>query len=123
MNLVNQKRKKKKKKKIMTIVYFQPEITLPSSHVMNADSGIREIFLLWNPQFWALQCRIQLKEYLIAPTIGICNQVSLTKNPVSSTWNPESTAGNPESKTVLDSLTLCRSLTSHYDMPGLIKWL
>ena len=57
----------------MTIVYFQPEITLPSSHVTNADSGIREIFLLWNPQFWALQRRIQLKEYLIAPTIGICN--------------------------------------------------
>ena len=57
----------------MTIVYFQPEKTLPSSLVMNADSGIREIFLLWNPQFWALQCRIQLKEYLIAPTIGICN--------------------------------------------------
>ena len=35
----------------MTIVYFQPEKTLPSSLVMNADSGIREIFLLWNPQF------------------------------------------------------------------------
>ena len=46
----------------MTIVYLEPEITLLSSHVMNADSGIREIFFLWNQQFWALESRIQLKE-------------------------------------------------------------
>ena len=50
---------------------------------------------MWNPESWALESGIQLKE----------SGIPLTKNPESSTLNPKSTARNPESKTVLDSLT------------------
>ena len=69
--------------------------------------GVLEIFscgirnwsrknLLWNPESWALESGIQLKESGIPLTIGIRNPSSTDKESV--TWNPEF-------KNVLDSLT------------------
>ena len=56
------------------------------------------MFYMWNPESWALEPGIQLKEYEIPLTIGI-------RIPSSTDKNPESTAWNPEPKTVLDYLT------------------
>ena len=54
---------------------------------------------MWNPESWALESGIQLKESRIPLTIGIQNLSPLK----SSSWNTQSTAWNPESKTALDS--------------------
>ena len=66
-----------------------------SPHVRNSWLPNPGNFCLRNPESWALESGIQLKE----------SGIPLTKNPESSTLNPKSTARNPESKTVLDSLT------------------
>ena len=60
---------------------------------------------LWNPESWALESRIRLKESDVPLTTGIWNPSSPVINPKPSTWNSESTAWNPQSKTVLDFLT------------------
>ena len=52
--------------------------------IRNLDSGIKEIFLMWNLESWALESGIQLNES------GI--YVPLTENLESSAWNPESPA-------------------------------
>ena len=47
-------------------------------------------FCLWNPESWALESRIQLKEYGIPPTTGISNLSSIEKD-----WNPVPGIRNP----------------------------
>ena len=69
------------------------------------ESGIQKTFCWYNPESWALESRIQLKESIILPAIGIWIQVPLTRNPESRVFNSESTTWNPQSKTVLDYLT------------------
>ena len=69
------------------------------------ESGIQKIFCWYNPESCALESRIQLKESIILPAIGIKIQVPLTRNPESRVLNSESTTWNPQSKTVLDYLT------------------
>ena len=61
-------------------------------------------FCLWNPESWALESGIQLKESRILLKIRIQNSSSTDTdlNPVPG--NPESSSWNPESKTVLDPL-------------------
>ena len=64
-------------------------------------------FCLWNPEYYALDSGIQLKETRITLMIAIQNTSSIDKesripNPVP--WNPESTAWDPETKIVLNSL-------------------
>ena len=66
-----------------------------------AESGIQQICVLESGILSFGTRNVHLKES------GI--QVTLTKNVESSTWNPESIAWNPESKTVLDSLTCCKT--------------
>ena len=58
-----------------------------------------EKFCLRNPEPWALESAVQLKESEILQRNGIQNPSCTDKD-----WNLESTAWNPESKTVLDSL-------------------
>ena len=55
------------------------------------ESGIQKIFCGYNPESWALESRIQLKESIILPAIGIWIQVPLTRNPESRVFNSEST--------------------------------
>ena len=76
-----------------------------SAKFLHLESGILEIFCLWNPESWALESGIQVWESGIPLTIRIRNPSSTEKDLESSKWNPESTAWNPESKSVLDSLT------------------
>ena len=52
-------------------------------------------FSLWNPEFWALESGIRLKESTIPLEIWIWIQVHLTKKLESSIWNLESTAWIP----------------------------
>ena len=68
-------------------------------------SEIQENFALlyWNPESWALESRIHLKESGITLREESRIQVPMTKNPESSTLNQESTVWNPESNTALDS--------------------
>ena len=53
-------------------------------------------FFLWNPESWAMESGIQLKESAILLRIGIQNPSSTDKH-----WNQEPEIRNPESKTVL----------------------
>ena len=60
---------------------------------------------LRNPESWALESGIQLKESGILLKIGNQNPSSTDKDVNPLPGNPESTAWNPERKTFLDSLT------------------
>ena len=60
---------------------------------------------MWNPESWALESGVQLKESGIPLAIGIENPSSIDKD-----WNrvpvyPESVTWNLESQTIVDSLT------------------
>ena len=81
-------------------------IRIPESekHLLDEDCGIRDIIFLRNPEYWALDSGIQLKDPGFQLWLESGIQVPPTKNPDSSTCNPESTVWNPESKIVLDSL-------------------
>ena len=74
-------------------------------------------FCLWNPDSWALESEILLKESGIPLMIGIRNLSSTDQKLESGTWNPQSTVRNRESKTVtgsLDCLTHGELLDSGY---------
>ena len=78
--------------------------------ILNRKSGFRNPrnFCLWNPESWAFESGIQLKESGIPLIIGIQNLSSTDKdwNPVPGIRNPRSGIQNdPESKIVLDSLS------------------
>ena len=78
---------------------------LEFGNVFLVESGIQEKYSYWNPECWALESEIQVKESGVPVTIGI-------QNPrlESSTLNRESTAWNPGSRTVLHGLTEWRYL-------------
>ena len=63
-----------------------------------SEFGIREILLV-NPEYWALESGIPLKE----SGIQFHDWSSTSKESEFSRWNPKSTTRNPGSKTVLDS--------------------
>ena len=69
------------------------------------ESGIQKIFCWYNPESWALESRIQLKESMILPAIGIWIQVPLTRNPESRIQGPQFGIHNVES-TIQDCLGL-----------------
>ena len=54
------------------------------------DSGIWKNFCLWNPEPWALESGIQLKESEILQRNGIQNPSSTDKD-----WNPRRGIQNP----------------------------
>ena len=56
---------------------------------------------MWNPESWALESGVQLKESRMPLTIRTENRQRLKW----STCNPESMTWNPESQTIVDSLT------------------
>ena len=53
------------------------------------------MFYMWNPESWALEPGIQLKEYEIPLTIGIRIPSSTDKNPVPKIQNPQRGIQNP----------------------------
>ena len=67
----------------------------PPQHIGCAGFWNTGNFCWWNPESWALEFVIQLKEIRnpASLTIGIRNSTSTTeRNPESSKWNAESTA-------------------------------
>ena len=68
-----------------------------SPHVRESGFRNRGNFCLWNPEPWALESGIQLKESGIPLTIGIQNQSSTDKdrNPVPGIWKQRREIQNP----------------------------
>ena len=62
-------------------------------------------FSLWNPESWALEFGIQLKESGIPQKMWNPEYNFLWHRLKSSIWNPEFKAWNPESKTILTFFT------------------
>ena len=73
--------------------------------ILNRKSGFRNPrnFCLWNPESWAFESGIQLKESGIPLTIGIQNLSSTDKdwNPVPGIRNPRSGIQNPRLSWIL----------------------
>ena len=73
--------------------------------ILNRKSGFRNPrnFCLWNPESWAFESGIQLKESGIPLTIGIQNLSSTDKdwNPVPGIRNPRSGIQNPKLSWIL----------------------
>ena len=88
----------------MSTVNESTFITAVTLHVREPRFRNLGTFCLWNPEPWALESRIQLKESRIPLRIGIGNPSSAGKESGLQQLNPESTVRNLESKTVLDKL-------------------
>jgi len=88
----------------LTLLGYNPKRAIFPPHVR--ESGFRNPanFCLWNPESWALESGIQLKDSGIHQRLESGTQFPLTKNPKFSSWNPES-------KTVLDILTESKFFT------------
>ena len=71
--------------------------------ILNRKSGFRNPrnFCLWNPESWAFESGIRLKESGIPLTIGIQNLSPTDRNPVPGIRNPRSGIQNPRLSWIL----------------------